>query len=263
MEDLSKKLSDLISNHVNKYVQKPTLETVNKNIHAPRRLGAALVLLRHSCSLASKDGMDYDENHLRQLSKEEIEKYLKTMEQFIEYVPSKSAAKNDKHLEALKLMKNFSTNKHLMTYLEKEVNWIVISILSASYLSANILMRAVFELLIGIATKNTESMSKRIDSITFLSNTEKKKMKKIWNKLCSWGHPYSKWEREICPIYVSHEPLYHPKLCKESIEILEELIGFWLVSVIEKFKIDKTKLGALFKELSIDLTTIQFINKRI
>ena len=73
---------------------------------------------------------------------------------------------------------------------------------ATDYLSSIILMRSLFELLIGISTKVNGSMKERIDSIDFLKSDEKKNLKKFWDILCAWSHPYGKWWKEVCPNYM-------------------------------------------------------------
>ena len=50
---------------------------------------------------------------------------------------------------------------------------------ATDYLSSIILMRSLFELLIGISTKVNGGMKKRIDSIDFLSSEEKENLKTV------------------------------------------------------------------------------------
>lgn len=63
---------------------------------------------------------------------------------------------------------------------------------ATDYLGSIVLMRSLFELLVGISTEITGSMKERISSIDFLSSEEKNNVKKFWDNLCSWSHPYGK-----------------------------------------------------------------------
>ena len=81
------------------------------------------------------------------------------------------------------------------------------------------------------------SMSERIESINYLSEDEHKLIKKAWNKLNAWAHPYGKWEKNVCPVFYSHEPMYHPTHYKECISSLTTLTDLFLTIATEKFKI--------------------------
>jgi hypothetical protein len=100
-------------------------------------------------------------------------------------------------------------------------------------------MRSILELLIGIATRETGSMSKRIGSIPFIDPEEKKKVDELWGEFCAWSHPYRKWEEEVCPIFALQKPIYYQRLCKMSLDKLERIIDLLLVIALEKFEIDK------------------------
>jgi len=83
---------------------------------------------------------------------------------------------------------------------------------STDYLSAIILMRTLFELLVGISTNIKGSMKDRIKSIDFFDEQEKKDLAKTWDLLCAWAHPYGKWEKYVCPKGFGSGRFYNPSL---------------------------------------------------
>ncbi|GBE18882.1 hypothetical protein BMS3Abin16_01492 [archaeon BMS3Abin16] len=257
---LNKKLIKAVVEYLDIYVKKPASETVEKDFHAQERLVHLLVLVRILSELIQKEGEEFDDEYLLQLPKTEIEKHFEVLNNFIS---SESSQQNQKlPEETIRLMKLSRSNKHLLAYFNRELNWIIISILSASYISAYILMRSVFELLIGISTKKTGSMKNKIESIHFLSQEEKKKIQKMWDHLCGWGHPYRKWEKEICPVYQGHTPLHHPTLCKECINSLDVLIELFFLITIDKFGINASDIIKAIEEHRIDPSTFPFIKNR-
>jgi hypothetical protein len=151
-------------------------------------------------------------------------------------------------------------DKVFIPYLFREINWILISLLSSSYISVHILIRCVFESIIKFLTKNKNAgMSDRIDGISVLTNENKKFLKKYWNRLNSWAHPYEHWIKKICPVYVSHTPVYHKELfndCLNDLHILFELLiimSIKIFNVSEKvFKKDNIEGIELFDYYLID-----------
>jgi hypothetical protein len=204
-----RKLEKVIGKYLDHYVKIPAFQTIRNDFELQNRLLNILRIFNTSKIYIIREGEDIDTDHLRELPKDEVLKHLKTLEQFIaeaKISPVSAPANAEVH----RILQNGTTNKVLLPYLDREINWIVISILSASYISANILMRSLFELLIGFATKRTGSMKDRLAVITYLDPHEKRKLKKLYDHLCSWSHPHNKWLKEICPVYYSFNPTYHP-----------------------------------------------------
>ena len=104
---------------------------------------------------------------------------------------------------------------------------------ATDYLSSIILMRSLFELLIGISTKVNGGMKKRIDSIDFLSSEEKEFLKKYWDNLCKWSHPYGKWLKEVCPIAYGADRSYQPRMFKQCLAYSDNLLDFMLTVIVE------------------------------
>ena len=259
-KEIQNALIDIIRGYLDTNVTKPTIETLEKDLFVIHKLGTLLISLRLASELINEKGIEFDRDYLQQLPRDEIEKRIDIYENFIS---SESSNPEEINKEAHELLRNDSSKKHLLAYLLREINWVTISILSASYISAHVLLRSSFELLIGIATNEKGKMGERIESIKFLSTDEQQIVKKLWRKLCGWGHPYEKWEKEICPIYVAHEPLYHPRLCKECIEKFEILLGLFLVVALEKFEINKADLTKIIHKYQIDFSKFPILNNRI
>jgi len=241
---LEQQLKDKINGFLDSYVAKPAMQTVDKEIEVQQDIAVIFSLHKITEGFILDHGEDYYSGCLDTCNKDQVEEMKQTLNDFINGEPDGGVAK-----KASEIINKFLNKKHLMAYLEREIKWIGISILSASYISPFILIRSVFELLIGISTEKNGSMSERIDSITFFKDDEKKNVKKLWNKLNAWAHPYGKWEKEICPIYYSKEPLYHPKIYKECHEYYFALTDIFLVIAVERFKIAALEIKESFENL--------------
>lgn len=257
-EDISrkkiKKLQKVIKNYLDDNVKVPAFETIEKDFYSQNKIANILMLLKVTTNCILKHGLDFDKDYLKQLPHEEIEKYITIFENFIQT--------GNLSQEAEKILESTNSRKYLLAYLNRELNWVAISILSASYISSHIIMRSAFELLVAIATNKTGSMGTRVDSISFLTLEEKKGVKKLWSDLCGWSHPFGKWIEEACPIFISCSPMYHPKLCRQSIDEFEKIIDFFIIIGIEKFKIDKNDVLHEVHNYSIDISNLTFFKDR-
>ncbi len=262
-EQLLIHLHSLVSGYLDDKVTKPSLETVDKDFFVQDRLVDMLLVISLLVEIAHKEGTELDKDFLRGLSKEEIEERIDVLTNFVDKYRLKDSAEIDPTENALGYLVEDNSRKYLLPYLKREINWIVVSILSASYVSSLILMRSVFELIVGIASKSTGSMSDRIDSVAFLSDKEKSEVKKLWYRLCAWGHPYGKWIKEICPVYADQEPIYHPKLCKLCLQELEEIVDLFAVVAMAKYEIQTTRVVAKMQEIGIDSKNFKLLEKRL
>lgn len=249
-----KKLQKFVKNYLDNNVKVPAFETVEKDSYSRTKIAEIVLLLQVTANCIFKHGLDFDKDYLKQLPKEEIENYLIIFENFIQT--------GNLSQEAEKILESSNSRKYLLAYLNRELNWVAISILSASYISAHIIMRSAFELLIAIATNKTGSMGARVDSITFLTLEEKKDVKKIWNDLCGWSHPYGKWIKEACPIFISCGPMYHPKLCRQSIDQFEKIIDFFIIIGLEKFEVDKNDFLHEVHNYTINISNLTLFQDR-
>ncbi len=104
---------------------------------------------------------------------------------------------------------------------------------ATDYLGSIILMRSLFELLIGISTKVDGGMQGRLDSIDFLNFDEKKNLYKFWRTLCAMAHPYGKWLKEVCPIAYGADCSYQPHMFKQCLAHSDNLLDFMLTVIVE------------------------------
>ena len=234
---LKNQLKKGIENFLDSKVKKPALQTVDKEFTVQQDIATVLLFFKNTETLILDHGENLYLEDLSYSSKEELENIINILTPFIENPEEKSYSK-----KVDTIISNQINKKHLLSYLLREIDWIAVSILSASYISSLILIRSIFELLIGIATNKIGSMSERIKSIDYLSEEEHKSIKKCWDKLNAWAHPYGKWEKNVCPIYYSHVPLYHPTHYKECISTLTTLTDFFLTIATEKFKISPVEI---------------------
>ncbi|MCK4627319.1 MAG: hypothetical protein KAV00_18545, partial [Phycisphaerae bacterium] len=92
------------------------------------------------------------------------------------------------------------------SYVFNLANSACISILSASYLGALIVTRSLLELLVGVGSGRTGTMSERIENLQMLAVDEKKTVSECWRKLSGWAHPHKKWLKNLCPVLVAKGP---------------------------------------------------------
>ncbi len=243
-------LKRVIGEYLNILAKDPAFETAEKDFAAQDRLVNFLTILNVAVKLVSEDGKPLDEEYLSNLSNSERKHTFEVLNKLLQ--------KKHSDEETAKILHSGSSKQYLFAYISRELNWVVVSILSASYISANIIMRSILELLIGIATRATGSMSKRIDSISFVSTDEKKEISKLWHELCAWSHPYQKWEKEVCPLFVLHKPMYHEKLCRQATNNLGKIVDFMLVVSLGKFGVNKQKVINALCTNQVDTTFLKF-----
>lgn len=255
-------LTSVVSSYLDLYVSTPAFETVQNDFEGQARIAALGAMLHVISSHVYTHGIDYDKQYLSNLPKDEIKERIKSFGQFIE--SQENNAENTDHIarSAMDYIISDSSKKSLLEYLIREINWIVISLLSASYISALVLMRSAFELIVGIATREKGGMTDRIFSIHGLDETDKKTVKDQWYRLCAWSHPYGKWEKEVCPIYLSHKPLYHPKLFSICLDELVQLFDLFLVVAVAKYELDAAELEKAFIEKHIDTSGFKLFENR-
>jgi len=123
-------------------------------------------------------------------------------------------------------------------YLGKVFQSALLPIGSTDYLGAIILMRSVFELLVGIATTTNGSMRDRISSIGVLDSEEKGSLLGLWNILSAWAHPYGKWEKNICPKFYGIGRNYHPTLFRQCLDYSGQILDFLLTITVDHFKLN-------------------------
>lgn len=251
-QQLVEQLRSVVFKFIESRVTDPAIETVSANILGQAHLASLLSLINLIIADSREHGITYDKDYLEKLSAEEIEARISALGDFIasEEVPIEGSENLSK--SAVEYLKNDSAKIYLNEYLGREIHWATVSLLSASYISSLVLMRAVFELIVGIATRETGGMKDRIESISILSVDEKKKIKKLWYRLCAWGHPYGKWFSEVCPGYVAHKPIFHQRLFDLCLKELTEIIDFYAAIATNKFDLDSGRLRQKLIDQKID-----------
>lgn len=245
-------LQKVIGSYLDSIVKAPAFETVEKDFSSQDRLADALTILNVVLTAISKKDSFIDNEYFKRLTPTQLREHEEILIEFIDTGEFNDKVKN--------ILVEGRVKKHLFAYVSKELNWVVVSILSASYISANIIMRSLLELLIGIATNEKGSMNTRISGISFLSQDERENIKNLWHEFCAWSHPYQKWEKEVCPIFVLHKPMYYVRLCQQSIDKLERIIDFLLIIAVEKCSLDYQKLTELLTAKHADLTKLAMFN---
>lgn len=258
-----KNLREVVTGFLDKNVKTPSLETVDQDFSAQDRLVTLMLLVSKLNGLIYKHGSDFDKEYACRLSKTEITRRIDILGKVVESEDFNELQERVNIEEVKAIFGDTRSKKYLLMYLARELRWITISILSASYVSSMILMRATFELIVGIASRDSDGMVSRIASISFIHESEKGALTKLWYRLCAWGHPYGKWLKEICPIYSAHEPLYHKALCNMCIEELEKIVDFYVVVALAKYEIKIPMFVAMLKKYQLDITGLDLIMKRI
>ena len=260
---LISELRGFVTSYLDEQVTTPSLETIEKGLNEQDQLVSLLLLSRVATGIIRKEGLDFDKHYLASLLPEEIEKRIEVLGRFLESGESCPLADGCALKDAHDYLSSGSSYKHLLAYLVREIDWVVVSVLSASYVSALLLMRSVLELLVGIATRATGSMKERLGEIPFLEATEIKSLLNLWYRLCGWGHPYGRWVKEVCPFYVSHGPMYHPKLCAICLKELQAIVDFFVVIALEKYEIPAGDLLAEIRDHNIPLAGFELISSRM
>lgn len=153
-------------------------------------------------------------------------------------------------------------------YLGKIFRSALLQIGSTDYLGAIILMRSIFELLIGIATKTNGSMRGRISSIVFLDSEEKRNLQKLWNDLNAWAHPYGKWTKNVCPRTYGIDRNYHPMLFQQCLDYSDQILDFMLTITVDHFNLNPGIYIYSYSEIServqiSEISNLQMFEKRL
>ena len=248
-------LKSLISDYLKSYTLEPAMKSIDENIFVAYRLGNILIALKESERLIGGIGYHFNPEQSLRTSENDIRR--------LEVIVKDEECSQCEIDFVGKLIGTTCSKKCLMPYIQRQVNWIIVSIFSASYLSSMILLRSVFEILVNLSATVNGGMSKRIDSMRFIQHGEKKKIKKIWRGLSSWSHPFEKWLREMCPIYVAHKPVYHQKHFEECVDLLEKITDLYLVVCGGHFGMDVSLFANAAIEHQIDLSNFPLFEGRI
>lgn len=121
---------------------------------------------------------------------------------------------------------------------------------ATDYLGAMVILRCIFEQIISINTEATGGMSRRIDTITYLSPQERKTIKELWNDLSAWSHPFGKWKKNVCPKQYGAGRIHNPNLFNKLLSHANAILDFIITTTIEKFNISSANYyDLLTKEL--------------
>lgn len=143
----------------------------------------------------------------------------------------KSETDSDKDINSIKEKTLY------LGYLGKVFKSSLVLIGSTDYLGSIVLLRTVFELLIGIATDNTGYMKDKISSISYLKESEKKSIFKFWKELCDWAHPYEKWIKNICPKFYGIGRNHHPAIFEQCLKYTDFILDLMLTITVEQFRL--------------------------
>jgi hypothetical protein len=262
IDAVKKILEEAVTGVLDAYVTKPAIETINNGFYIQDKIAEIFLLTDTTYEIICEKGIELDTTtSSEKIIYEEWKRRFQLVESFIKSAKESSNEDIVISEDVKKICKIYTAKKHLISYFKREIKWICISLLSASYISSYILMRSCFELLVNLSTKSKRGMKERIYSIDYLMDPEKESLLAIWRHLCKWTHPHKHWEEEVCPIYIDHTPMYHPKLASDCISVLEEITGFFLVMSINVFRIEKTHLLEVAKESHIDIGTFPFLKR--
>jgi len=248
-KDIIKLNKQLISTFIEQHTLAPAMQSIDKNIDVAIRLGDYAAIITY---FSKKIRIDYD-------CKDSDIKKIKMLESL--QFTTKSLESDSKALATF--MDSTCTKKCLFPFIRDQLDWICICILSANYLSARILMRSALELLINISSNINGSMKEKIESIKYYNECEKKEIGELWDTLCAWCHPYGKWIKNICPIYIANSPIYHPQHFEDCIQLFEKLVDVFIILALEHFRFDVSDFITNAVKKKINITRYKNLYKRL
>ncbi len=254
LKKIKEKVKEYVLEYIDSQTSKPVVISFDENPDIAIKIGNLLVAFNACIKSISNCQYDFSSRTSSSISQNDINR--------LEILTKKHCFSEDDKLFFGKLVSKSCSKPCLIPYISEQINWIVVSILSAHYLSSIILMRSIFELTIDLLASTGSGMSTKINSISFFDNNNKKDIKKTWRSLCSWSHPYEKWLNNMCSTYMAHSPLYHPEHFKTSIEFLEKVMDIFLVVCKEHFTMNIQELRKKVEELSIDLSYFRLFISR-
>lgn len=262
-EFLLDKLRSVVHGYLNDRVSKPAMETVTQNVVGQARIANLGMLTRIMIGDAYSHGIDYDKDFLSSLPTEQVEARLKVLRAFVGSADDANPPELDVVRDAAQYLASDNSRKFLLAYLQRELAWIVVSVLSASYVSALVLMRSVFQLIVGLATVTTGGMRARIADVICLDAVERKRVAKLWRRLCAWSHPYGRWVKEVCPGYSGQSPMYHPRLFALCLDEMTELVDFFAAVVVSKYDLDRKRILAELGKDHVDLAGLPSLSRSL
>lgn len=248
IQNLKKQLMTAIQEHIEQQVTNPAVSLLDVDFLAQDDLASLLIMNKAMSDLIKEKGPKKLDRFLTNaLEGQEINNLTDLYN---------SWKNNDQKL-------NIFTTIYI-SYVNQLVNSIVVEIFSTSYLSANILTRALLEVLVNlVANSSKKTMREKIASIGFLQDDEKETLLEVWKDLCGWVHSYSDWIEQLCPVLVERQGLHHPIFARESIVYLAICMDFALVIGIDFLSINKNELKAVLDSFFIDHKRYQMLNRRL
>jgi len=255
-----KELERYVMSYLDSFVTLPCMDMIRKHPQYHLRAVSLLARVMYLTQQVLCYGSDFDMEHLDSLSQNELNQRIDTMKQFFDSDdPDQEGITHDVH----RYLMSADSQKYLLAYVSREFNWVMVSIMSASYISSLILMRSLFELLVSIATQTKGKMKERVNAISFLHEGEHKEILKLWRRLCGWGHPYGRWVKEVCPVYVRHNPVFHSRLCELCLDELCCLVDFYAVTALSRYEISIDPSCQPMKDPGGSLGGLGMLTKRI
>lgn len=149
-----------------------------------------------------------------------------------------------------------------ITALQKELTWAIISTLSCSYVSALIITRSIFEMLIKGTTYKKGEMKEMLGSIEFLTNEERDEFYKLWRGLSGWSHPYKRWiDRIDLETLMSFR--YDQQMCEECVNYLLKVCDLMMVVALEKGFCKSEKVSRNIEILGLEFSMKRLNEKRM
>ncbi len=257
MKKDEKYILELVNKYTNEYVGEPIVQAMkNGYIDVFLRVGNVLLLLAVIKDSSIPCSHEINKLSFQNVTEDDISRLgkLACKDQWDE---------NDGSYFG-KILSKTCDKKCLLPFIYRQLNWICISILAAQYLSSIIIMRSSLELLINLATPDRSSgMKKRIESLTYLSNSEHKQIYRLWEILCSWDHPYEKWLKNICTTYMMHKPLHHMGYFEECASLFDKMLDVYCIIAIEHFHLNIENNIKQKEHSALKLDNYPFLTSRI
>jgi hypothetical protein len=173
-----------------------------------------------------------------------------------------------KLVEAGKNVEDVREKTLFLGYLGKVYQSALLLIGATDYLGAMILLRSVFELLIGVATTEDGSMRNRIFSISYLDSHEKDNMQKLWNELSAWAHPYGKWVKNICPKFYGIGRYHHPVMFSQCLGYSDQILDLMLTITLDHFKLSLESYTDKYREITdtgkiLEISKLEMFERRL
>jgi hypothetical protein len=173
-----------------------------------------------------------------------------------------------KLVEAGKNVEDVREKTLFLGYLGKVYQSALLLIGATDYLGAMILLRSVFELLIGVATTEDGSMRTRIFSISYLDSYENDNMQKLWNELSAWAHPYGKLVKNICPKFYGIGRYHHPVMFSQCLGYSDQILDLMLTITLDHFKLSLESYTDKYREITdtgkiLEISKLEMFERRL